>query len=214
MLRVTGIILAGGYSRRMGSDKALLELEGQPVIARIAAELTQITDNVLIASGEEQREEYSFLQYPLVVDHYPGCGPLAGLHAAICASITEWNLVTACDLPFVTANFMHHMMDVLMHNVGTNISTSTAAVSAIVAVSSTGRVQPLFGLYHKDVLPSLESVLSRQELRVMKWLEGLNVIYVSEAEVAESPDSLSSLLNMNTLDDYNTTISRTSNRLV
>lgn len=214
MFSVTGIILAGGYSRRMGSDKALLELGGQPVIARIATELAEITDNVLISCGEQEREEYSFLQYPLVLDRYPGCGPLAGLHAAMSCSTTAWSLVVACDLPFASANFMRQLMVVLEQGVSTETPITATDIHAIVAVSTSGRVQPLFGLYHKDVLPSLEIALRSQKLRVMDWLETLNVLYASEIHESGSLDSTYALLNMNTPEDYNNTVIRISNRYV
>ena len=226
MFSVTGIILAGGYSRRMGSDKALLELCGQPVIVRIATELAKITDNVLIACGEQEREEYNFLQYPLVLDRYPGCGPLAGLHATVSCSSTAWSLVVACDLPFVSANFMRQMMGELEHNeqqfaegmreqasgISIDMPMTATDIHAIVAVSTSGRVQPLLGLYHKDVLPSLEIALRSQKLRVMDWLETLNVLYVSEIHESGSSDSTYALLNMNTPEDYNNTVIRMANR--
>lgn len=225
MLSVTGIILAGGYSRRMGSDKALLELGGQSVIARIATELTKITDRVLIACGQQERKEYSYLQYPLIVDRYPGCGPLAGLHAGISCSATEWSLVVACDLPFASAEFMRRMMGALNQHeqrlagesrsqvsvLGAKQIETVKEVHAIVAVTALGRVQPLFGLYHKDVLPSLEAALVGQELRVMEWLEKLNVLYSSEAEVPGSEGTTCSLLNMNTPEDYHTSVRRMAN---
>lgn len=214
MFSVTGTILAGGYSQRMGSDKALLELGGQPVIARVATELAEITDSVLIACGEQERKEYSFLQYPLVVDRYPGCGPLAGIHAAMSCSATEWILVVACDLPFASANFMRHMIGALEQGISTDILVAATEVRAIVAVSESGRVQPLLGLYHKDVLPSLEAALRSHKLRVMDWLETMNVLYVTEIHESGSPDSTYTLLNMNTPEEYNNTTIRLANRYV
>lgn len=226
MFSVTGIILAGGYSRRMGSDKALLELGGQPVIARIATELAEITDNVLIACGEQEREEYSFLQYPLVLDRYPGYGPLAGLHAAVSCSTTAWSLVVACDLPFASANFMRQLTGELEHNEqqfaegvrdqasGISIDMPMKDVHALLAVSASGRVQPLLGLYHKDVLPSLEEALRSHRLRVMDWLETLNVQYVSEIHESGNSDINYTLLNMNTPVDYYNVVIRMANRYV
>ncbi|WP_379157012.1 molybdenum cofactor guanylyltransferase [Paenibacillus sp. sgz5001063] len=189
MPQFTGILLSGGYSRRMGRDKALLELGGKPILARLAEELSKVAGNTLIACGEQEREEYRYLQLPQVTDLYPGCGPLAGLHAALSCSSTEWNVVAACDLPFASAKFMRVMME----------SIQTEQIDAVVPVSVSGRAQPLLGLFHKRALPVLEEALSQQRLKVMECLDNLKVLYIQEEDYTFRP---SPLYNMNTPEDY------------
>jgi molybdopterin-guanine dinucleotide biosynthesis protein A len=193
-MEITGIILAGGRSRRMGADKALLELGGVPLISHIAARLSQIADTVVIACGEGEREDYRFLSLPMIVDRYPGLGPLAGLHAALSKSRTEWNAVAACDLPFAPEELLKHMMD---------IAAAERTVEAVVPVNAAGKVQPLLALYHSNVLRSLEQALEQQRPRVMEWLGGLKVRYVQEKDFPGSHRAqAAALLNMNTPEDY------------
>ncbi|MHA6532641.1 molybdenum cofactor guanylyltransferase [Paenibacillus sp. BAC0078] len=193
-MEITGVILAGGTSRRMGTDKALLLLAGKPLIAYTAARLSQIAATVVIACGEEEREAYRTFHLPMIPDRYPGLGPLAGLHAALMEAHTEWVVLLACDLPFASEGLLRHMLAL--------IADGTAA-QAIVPVTSEGKVQPLLALYHRSILPVLEEALKRNELRVMDFLAGLTVHYVHEGDYPEGPGTHGlSLLNMNTPEDY------------
>lgn len=199
----TGIILTGGASRRMGCDKALLELGGRTVIARLADELSRLAGSTVIACGPQERREYRFLGLPQITDEYPGCGPLAGLHAALSHSGTEWNLVAACDLPFASAEFLQYILS--RHAEAcpqSGRSEGDYGPDAAVAVSVQGQVQPLFGLYHRRVLPVLEAALSAGRFKVMDCLELLNVLYVPESGYAAAPAMPSPLYNMNTPEDY------------
>lgn len=199
-MRITGVILAGGESRRMGTDKALLEIAGVPVISHSAAILARVTERVLIACGKEEREAYRFLDLPQIMDRYPGLGPLAGLHAAFEASHTEWIAALACDLPFVTDELLLYMI---------KLAAGGHDLQAVVPVSAEGRVQPLLGLYHLSVLPDLEAALKQQNLRVMEWLSKLKVHYVHEGEdPAVRLAAQEALLNMNTPEDYTAAVKR------
>jgi molybdopterin-guanine dinucleotide biosynthesis protein A len=211
----------------MSCDKALLELGGRPVITRLADELSQLAGSTLIACGPCERREYSFLGLPQIADAYPGCGPLAGLHAALSHSRNEWNLVAACDLPFASAEFLQYILsrhaEVYPQGCGSEAplrndtgllslhakayppggeAVTRSGADAVVAVSGEGRVQPLLGLYHRRVLPVLEAALSSGNYRVMDCLETLNVLYVPESEFTAAPSAPSPLYNMNTPEDY------------
>lgn len=204
MTRYSGIILTGGASRRMGTDKALLELGGRPVLARLADELSQLAESTIIACGPRQRREYSSLGLLQVTDVYPGCGPLAGLHAALSHTQQEWNLVAACDLPFASAAFLRYILatHAEAHTMGGSHGQLGGA-DAAVAVSREGRVQPLLGLYHKRALPVLEAALASGNYRFMDCLNKLNVLYVPESGFTPAAaDTPSPVFNMNTPEDY------------
>lgn len=207
MAQYTGIILTGGASRRMGSDKALLTLAGKPVIARLADELSRLADSTVIACGPRERREYDFLQLPQIIDHYQGCGPLAGLHAALSHSQTEWNLVAACDLPFASAQFLKYILGchaaAYPEEAGSN---AEYGADAAVPVSYSGRIQPLLGLYHKRALPALEAALGSGRFRVMECLETLDMLYVPESGFTAWPPAPSPLYNMNTPEDYSAAV--------
>ncbi|OMF92367.1 molybdenum cofactor guanylyltransferase [Paenibacillus sp. FSL R7-0273] len=205
MTHYSGIILTGGASRRMGTDKALLELGGRPVIARLAGELSQLAECTVIASGPRQRREYSSLGLLQVTDVYPGCGPLAGLHAALSHTQHDWNLVAACDLPFASAEFLRYMLTAHAEaHMGSGNPGQPGGADVAVAVSREGRVQPLLGLYHKRVLPVLEAALDAGNYRFMDCLNKLDdVLYVQESGFTPAvPAAPSPVFNMNTPEDY------------
>jgi len=189
----TGIILAGGMSSRMGSNKALLPLNGSIVLEKVAAALTPAVSRVIVAAGPNV-DAYQAFGYTCVEDRYPGKGPLAGLHAALEASETEWNLVCACDLPLIQPSFFAAMQW---------LAESDRRPSAMVPRLE-GRVHPLVGMYHRDVLPSLEQCLTEDRLRVTRWLEeiGGRFIEAEDLERAGIQDAAAQLSNMNTMQEY------------
>ena len=189
----------------MGVNKALLEIGGVPLITRVSTRLSAAADNVIISSSEQDRELYRFLGLPIAADLYPGLGPLAGLHAGLSNSQTEWNAVVACDLPFAPSGLLQYMVNLA--------GEAGSSVQAIVPVAASGKAQPLLSLYHRNVLPSLEEALKLQRSRVMEWLGGLNVIYVPEEQFPGThSDKHDALLNMNTPDDYRAAVQRESAR--
>src|SRR5436305_3787601 len=125
---VTGFVLAGGRSSRMGSNKALLELEGTPLVQHAKGILESVCGNVFIVG---QRDLYGGFG-ACYEDVYPGCGPLGGIHAALLNSQTEFNLITAVDTPFIKSEFL----DYLVHR-------ALASGVLVTAPSVGGLVHPL-----------------------------------------------------------------------
>lgn len=200
-MELSGIVLAGGESRRMGVNKAMLEIEGVPVIAHVSSQLSGVAKRVMISCSERDSEEYRFLGLPIITDLFPELGPLGGVHAGLTNSRTEWNAVVACDLPFASGELLRYMLTLL--------EGAERGTQAILPVSAEGKVQPLLALYHKSVLPSLEQALIEQRSKVMDWLKELNVIYVPEAQFPKNvrENGLPNvLLNMNTPEDYLTAV--------
>ncbi|MFS0872287.1 molybdenum cofactor guanylyltransferase [Paenibacillus xylanilyticus] len=189
----TGIILAGGLSSRMGTNKALLPLHGSIVLEHVAAAMAPAVSRVIIAAGPNAAA-YDALGYTCIQDRYPERGPLAGLHAALEASETEWNLVCACDLPLIQPGFFTAMQ---------RLAESDQKHPAMVPCLE-GRVHPLVGIYHKRVLPSLEQCLVEDRLRVTRWLEEIGGRYVDadDLEQAGVQDAAGQLNNMNTMQEY------------
>ena len=171
----TPVILAGGASRRMGTCKALLEINGETMLARILRQLSGF-ERVLLSTGDPTLAEG--LSVECTADRYPGMGPLAGLHAAFCAVDSEALLVLPCDLPFFTEQAADYLLDHMPED-----------VDALVCVDSTGRIHPLCGIYRRSVLPALETRLKGGELRVMSFLYSLNWKGLQDAKIL--PDKLS-----------------------
>jgi len=135
---LTGAILAGGKSARMGSDKALLNFGGMSFIERIAGTLAGVADPVVISAGEGGI--YSALGLPVVTDVHAGCGALGGVHAVLSQMSTSRALFVPCDLPLVTPGACRRLADADTSN-------------DVVVGRCAGRLHPLFGIYTKKVLP-------------------------------------------------------------
>lgn len=176
------VILAGGASRRMGRRKALLDLEGETLIARLARQLAAFDELLISTSGEN-----AGLGVPgrPVLDLYPGLGPLAGLHGALSATKKSCLLCVPCDMPFFTGQRAAGMLAAFPEGAG-----------ALACVETGGRVHPLCGIYVRAALPIMERRLRQRRLRMLDLLEELNwVRFPVQEEEAE-------LMNVNTPEDY------------
>ncbi len=144
---VAAVLLAGGNSLRMGRDKALLKLEGSPIIKVLSDRLRLVTDEVLLSANDPAA--YAFLELPVIPDIFSGCGPMAGLHAAMRRTLRPWILVLACDLPGVTESLLQQLI------------VRTADYDAVVPCTSDGCLHPLCAIYKQTCLPTVERNLIR-----------------------------------------------------
>lgn len=178
---ITGIILAGGQSRRMGQDKAWLSYDGQPFIQHIIQALKPLVSNVIIVANTDA---YDLLNVPVLPDIIENCGPLGGIHTGLLHSQTPYNLVLSCDIPLMTTAALTYLLK--QHN------------GALISVFSIAdRWQPLAGLYHKDALNSIEEALAKKELRLMDLLK------TCAANIVPCPSALvHHLSNINTPEDF------------
>ncbi|KMY42902.1 hypothetical protein AC622_00350 [Bacillus sp. FJAT-27916] len=176
----TIILLAGGQSSRMGTNKALLPIEGETVISRIAKEAGRIGGELLLVTNEP--EVYEFLHLPHVRDLRAGMGPLAGLEAGLTASATEHNLLIACDLPFFKAGTGERLLRYLDQY-------------ELAVPRTKGRLHPLCAAYHKSLLPHVQYALDAGQRRMDSLLDAARAKIVEE----ENPRCF---FNMNTMQDY------------
>jgi molybdenum cofactor guanylyltransferase len=149
-------ILAGGKSSRMGTNKALLLLDGKPLIARVAATARSVFGHVIVAADDSPA--YSFLGLDCVGDVFRNCGPLGGIHAALVNTLEPALFVVSCDMPFVSRELLQY---ILAHH---------ASAPAKVPVMD-GRVHPLCGWYSRSILPALVKRLEENRLRVMEFVD-------------------------------------------
>lgn len=157
-LPISGYILAGGRSSRMGTDKALLPLAGKPLIAHAVAKLRRICADVHILSNNPALAAYA----PLVPDLHPDCGPIGGIEAALIHSPNDWNLILPVDVPFLP-------VAILQEFVASTIAP--AATSRVAMFTVDGHPQPAVCLLHKDVAPSFVAAVSLVELKLLSVLE-------------------------------------------
>jgi len=156
---IGGYVLAGGKSVRMGRDKALLELAGQPLVRHAVKKLRRVCMDVRVLSGNPDLAAF----VPIVPDLHPGCGPLGGMEAALAHSIFDWNLFMPVDMPFLPSAFLRYWVR------RTLAEESRGARLAIFTVD--GRPQPALAMVHRDVTQFVASAVERGEFKLYPVLE-------------------------------------------
>ena len=172
--KISAVILCGGKSRRMGTDKAMLTAEGTPNAVRLlralSGEDSPCTDVWLsIGTGES----YPAIHAQKVSDRFPGCGPMGGLEAALTVCREEYLFVTPVDTPFADAQMARELMNYM--------EDASRQRDAVLVIDGGGRLQTLLGIYHKRVLPVLTQRLAdgrKEKLRIRDFLRDLDVVYV------------------------------------
>jgi len=179
-----GIVLAGGKSRRLGADKALLEFGGAPLLQIVVERVSQVCGRVIVALDRPGRYRRLGLSADLVADASPGLGPLAGLQAGLRACETAHALAVACDLPFLNAALLRYMAGL------------PRDYEALVP-NSGGRDHPLHAVYARSCLPEVDALLAAGGGSMRQLLGRLDVRRLDERELQRfDPDGLS-LLNLN-----------------
>ena len=175
--QLQGFILAGGQSRRMGTDKSRLKIENETFTERIYKTLLELTDTITVVRAEQ--------------DIYPNWGALGGLHAALSACEREWALVIACDLPFVTAELFKHLASLRTDH------------DAVVPLQSDGRPQPLAAFYRTQPCRARATeLIETGHRRPLDLLELVNTRWVPFTELTNLDQAEKFFVNINTPDDY------------
>ena len=148
---ITGIILAGGKSSRMGTDKGFLKLNGKLFIEHIIEVLNPLVSEVIIVSNNLNYDKFEAKR---VNDLIEDAGPLAGIYSGLSASKTEKNLVLSCDIPLINIEVLTLLVE------------QTDEVSEIIQIESNGKTMPLIALYNKKCEKVFESLLNQGERRL------------------------------------------------
>ncbi len=156
-----GFVLAGGRSSRMGQDKALLMLDGEPLIAKGVRKLNRVCVEVAIAGGSENLAPFG----RVISDKNPGCGPLSGIVAALGQSSFKWNLFLPVDAPFVPVSVLKAMLAQAADHPGVCVMARTQGV-----------MQPLCGVYSRDALGVLERELAAGRWKVTQAIEAAGMV--------------------------------------
>ncbi|MFA7403757.1 MAG: formate dehydrogenase accessory sulfurtransferase FdhD [Pelobacteraceae bacterium] len=185
---VAGVILAGGSSSRMGKNKALLEVDGIPIIARTYRTLAALFHEVLVVTNSPH--DYDFLPCRKVPDIYPGCGSIAGLHAALTHSGSPHSFITACDMPFLDPAIIRHLCDI-----------QNEGYDAVIPFSEGGQ-EPLHAVYSSACRDVFGSAIENGERKILDILGRMNIRQVSHDEIQSSGGQTTSFLNVNTPEEY------------
>ncbi len=187
-------ILAGGKSSRMGTDKALLTIDGQTFLAAIADALGPFEEKILAGGAHTDFSAAISSDWIFRQDLYPGHGPIGGLHAALSDCRSDALFITTCDMPLLQRSLADHLCDAARA-----YAADSTPFDALVPVTDNGlgRIQPLCAVYKKSALPFLEEQIHSNQNRMMAALKRMNTIYV------HLPEAFSAQLqNINTAGEY------------
>ena len=189
MFDVQGFILVGGASRRMGQDKAQLRLGPETMLERLAGQLSPVTSSVTLVGNPRAYVGHSL---PTVPDVYEKWGALGGIHAALSAAKTDWIVVVACDLPFITRDLFERLT-----------SLADESIDGIVPMQPDGRPQPVCALYRREAcLPEIERLIAAGEHTPRALLTNVRTRYVQFPELSDLPGAENFFLNLNTPEDF------------
>jgi molybdenum cofactor guanylyltransferase len=185
--RVAAFVLTGGKSTRMGMDKAFVQLDGRTLVERALGVLRSVTTNVRIAGDPAIYGSFA----PCVPDLYPDCGPLGGIHAALTSSQTEFNLILAVDLPFVTGALLKFLVSRAQ-----NSETATVTVP-----QSGGRLQPLCAIYRRAFAEHADNALRAGHYKIDALFDPMNTQVIEEDALLAAGFSPDLFRNLNTPQD-------------
>jgi molybdenum cofactor guanylyltransferase len=189
--KTTGVVLAGGRSRRMGADKAALLIEGEPLLRRVVGRLRPALPAVLVVGPPELAPLVPGVR--VVPDTRPGMGPLAGLEAALAAIETPRAFVVACDMPFVAPALIRAMAD---------YAAANAPDADAVVLRSGEDVEPLHSVYSTACLPVVTELLDAGTRSLHDLLARLRVAEFPTAEATRLDPSGLSAFNANTPSEW------------
>jgi molybdopterin-guanine dinucleotide biosynthesis protein A len=184
-------VFAGGASRRMGADKALLRIapDGPATIERVISVARRISDDVFIVSPEDR--DYSRFGARRVADRFPGAGPLGAMISALGATDRPFTLVLSCDHPFLSAPLLRWMSEL----------PSSQLTLPEVVVNAQMMSHPIHARYRSDALPILTEVFASGERRLRTAISRLETRAIPEAELTRFDPGLRSLFSVNTPED-------------
>lgn len=195
--RASGFVLAGGESSRMGRNKALLELGGALVIVRVARLVEEVTGAATVVGSSEA---YTPLGLRTIRDDWPGAGPLGGIATALRASDSAWNLIVACDLPYLTKEWLEYLVQ----------RAVKSEADAVLPMNESG-AEPLCAMYNKSEEAAIWLALDRGTRKVTGGLTDLRIEYIEPREWKDFDSDGLLFKNMNSAADYEEAKARLNN---
>jgi molybdopterin-guanine dinucleotide biosynthesis protein A len=184
---ITGVILAGGKSSRMGQNKALMSLGGKRLVDRVIEVMRNVFDDLLMVTHTP--EVYADLGMPMVRDVWPDKGSLGGVYSAIYHVATPYCLVVACDMPFLQTAVLRYLI------------TQMAGYDVVVP-DVLGELQTLHAIYSKACLQPIERRLETHRLRIVGFFPDVRVRTVTASELEPYDPALLAFQNLNTPEEF------------
>ncbi len=184
---MTAVILAGGKSSRMGSNKAFLKLKGKTFIELQIELLRKLFEKIVISANSQS--EYKYLNLPIIKDVYPDKGPLAGIYTSLINSSSFYTFMLACDMPFVDLELIKHLQEL------------TQNYDVVIPKSKKG-LEPLHAFYSKSCIDPIKKELDANNLRIISFFHHVNVKIVELDSLAASDNFKNAIKNLNTREEY------------
>ena len=181
---ISGFILAGGKSNRMGTDKALLMVHNEPLLKRMISLIKPFCNTIAISG---HKADYIGFNTEIVPDLFSGCGPISGILSSLKHSSTEWNLFVSVDVPFINRDLIQYLI------------SQTGEFDCIIPKHD-GRVEPLIGLYNQQIIPVVEGMIESKDYKLMRLLSEINTCYVDCTDMKKQFPLI--FTNINSPDDY------------
>ncbi len=190
---MNAVILAGGKSSRMGTNKAFLKLKGKTFVELQIELLREMFNEIFISANTPS--EYEYLNLPIFKDVYPGKGPLGGIYTSLLNSDSFHTFMLACDMPFVGLELIKHLKDL------------TKEFDVVIPKSERG-LEPLHAFYSKNCIGPIKRELDEDNLRIISFFPHVNVKIVELDSLATSASFHNSIKNLNTRDEYEDVIKK------
>jgi len=162
---ITGIVLSGGQSRRIGQDKGLILLGGKPMVSYSINVLAKVCGNILIGANQET---YNNFGYPVIGDEISGAGPAAGILSCLKASNTNHNFILSCDMPLISTNLIKWILE-------------NRSDADVVLPIHNGLPEPLCGYFNKAIVADLESMINSNIFKLQDIHKQLKTKYLEIA---------------------------------
>ena len=186
---VTSIILAGGRSLRLGRCKAAETICGKSLVEHVIEKLKTISNQILVVTSQEQLGLPVACEAEVVVDIYPGKGPLAGICTGLLASEFPYSIVVACDMPFLNVELLRYMIEL------------SEGFDVVIPRSGEGMIEPLHAIYSRSCINAIRAELERDHLKISQVLDILQVRYVEQEECQKFDPQHLSFFNVNSMLD-------------
>lgn len=181
---ITGVILAGGNSSRMGTDKGILDLNGKKVVQYVIEALQPVVDDVIIIANNEHYLDLGFLVYK---DEVKDCGPLGGIYTALLKITAPKAIILSCDIPFVSSAFL------------SDIIVQSENFDATIPVHD-GKFEPLCSVYSKNCISAFKNALDK---KIFKLTDAIALVNSKEIVLSATREIENNFINLNTLQDLN-----------
>jgi molybdopterin-guanine dinucleotide biosynthesis protein A len=186
LIGISAVILSGGESSRMGTNKAFIEMDGERIIDRIVKLLSAFFPEVIIVTNSPL--DYAYLNARIATDIIPQKGSLGGIYTGLFYSSHPYSLVVACDMPFLKKEVIEYLIKKIDHN-------------DVVIPHLNDGYHPLHAIYSRRCLPFIEKLIEKDDLKIINFFKKVRVREITEEELSQVDPKLISFLNINTLED-------------